>query len=138
MQNAEGTLIGLQKFAPFIAHSVGDIDSFKQFSDHKTVALHVVPPGPLKRAWFSGELKDRDVKGFSVNPTFWRVVVCGVHSDLIENVLARASRLDAMVYLQNGPHLRPVEKFIREAAQRLTSVIIMLNRPLNNAKRGIE
>jgi hypothetical protein len=135
--NTEGSLIGLQKFAPFIAHSIGDVDSFQQFADHKTVAVHVVPPGYFKRSWFEGHLKDREVKGFEMKPTFWRVVICGVHADLLDNVLARANKLEAMVYLQNGTHLRAVEDHIRETAARIASVIILLNKPVNKGKREL-
>lgn len=136
MEN-EGTLLGIMKFAPFIAHSVGDIDLFPQFALNKTVAIHVVPPGPFKRKWFSGEMADRNVKGFEISESFWRVIVCGVHADLLDNVLARAIKLEAMAYLQNGTHLRPIEKHIRETAQRLSSVIIMLNKPDNKGKRDL-
>jgi len=134
----EGESVGIERHDPMILTTLGQLDSFPVLGTNPLVYLYLVQPGSFKKRWLQHEFAERDMKGTRVSEFSWRVVVCGLHVDIIENVYARSAKLNASLAMQNGQHLKPIEMKIRELSEKHKVPTILLFKPINRANQNGE
>lgn len=134
--HADSTLIGIAPVSYFVMHTLGELDSFPRLGENAQVFLYLIQPGPFKRRWLQHTFEDRQTKGVKITETLYRVVICGLHPEIIDNVCARCAKLNATLFIQNGTHLRPIEKQIKDSASKHSVPVVLLAKPINGASRS--
>lgn len=132
----DGTPVGIERHPPMILTTLGQLDTFPVLGTNPLVYLYLAQPGPFKRSWLQHTFADREMKGARASEFSWKVVVCGLHLDIIESVYARSAKLNASLAIQNGQHLKPIEMKVRELSEKHMVPTILLFKPVNQANQN--
>lgn len=142
MNEKEGTPIGVEvsDCGPLFMHTLGELDNFVGAGHWRMVMLYLTEPGEIfGKSWFKKEtfMLDRETKGAAVGKQLWKVVLCGNHADLIDDIFKRTATLNASLVLQNTQALKLYIGNVRSSANKHRVPVILLNKPLNRGKREL-